>query len=87
MLSGSRPLYGNTTMEAGCIFDGVFVQGDLSKSYRLLQDESRSIFAIQGVKTTKPKYMATLPWRTVHISPFDMNLLYFAPSLRRDAMD
>ena len=31
--------------------------------------------------------MAALPWRTVHISPFDMNLLYFAPSMRRDAMD
>lgn len=31
--------------------------------------------------------MLALPWRTVHISPFDMNLLYFAPSIRRDAMD
>lgn len=31
--------------------------------------------------------MQALPWRTVHISPFDMNLLYFAPSMRRDYMD
>lgn len=31
--------------------------------------------------------MNALPWRTVYISPFDMNLLYFAPSMRRDAMD
>lgn len=31
--------------------------------------------------------MSTLPWRTVYISPFDMNLLYFAPNMRRDAMD
>jgi DNA replication and repair protein RecF len=31
--------------------------------------------------------MQSLPWRTVHISPFDMNLLYFAPSMRRDYMD
>jgi recombinational DNA repair ATPase RecF len=31
--------------------------------------------------------MAALPWRTVHISPFDMNLLYFAPAMRRDYID
>jgi DNA replication and repair protein RecF len=31
--------------------------------------------------------MIGLPWRTVYISPFDMNLLYFAPSIRRDTMD
>mgnify|MGYP000320667836 CR=1 FL=1 len=31
--------------------------------------------------------MQALPWRTVHISPFDMNLLYFAPTMRRDYMD
>ena len=31
--------------------------------------------------------MAALPWRTVHISPFDMNLLYFAPAMRRDYVD
>jgi recombinational DNA repair ATPase RecF len=42
---------------------------------------------IQGVKTTRPRYMAALEWRTVHISPFDMNLLYFAPQMRRDYLD
>jgi DNA replication and repair protein RecF len=31
--------------------------------------------------------MTALPWRTVHISPFDMNLLYFAPTMRRDYID
>ena len=31
--------------------------------------------------------MTALPWRTVHISPFDMNLLYFAPAIRRDYID
>ncbi len=31
--------------------------------------------------------MTALPWRTVHISPFDMNLLYFAPAMRRDYID
>ena len=53
----------------------------------MVRDESREYYAIQGTKTTKPKYMNALPWRTVHISPFDMNLLYFAPAMRRDYID
>jgi DNA replication and repair protein RecF len=69
------------------VFEGIFASHDLAKSYRLLRDEKREFYAIQGTKTTKPKYMNALPWRTVYISPFDMNLLYFAPSMRRDAMD
>lgn len=74
-------------MDIGCVFEGVFTQDELSKNYKLLQDDKRSFFAVQGSKVTKPKYMSALPWRTVYISPFDMNLLYFAPSMRRDAMD
>lgn len=87
ILSGSRPLYGNPNIDIGSVFDGVFSQEAFSKSYRLVQDDMRSIFAIQWSTLSKPKYMLALPWRTVHISPFDMNLLYFAPSIRRDAMD
>lgn len=74
-------------MDIGCVLDGSFFHDGLTRSYRLLQDDKRSFFAVQGTKTTKPKYMSALPWRTVYISPFDMNLLYFAPSMRRDAMD
>ena len=33
------------------------------------------------------KYREELPYRTVFVSPFDMNLFYFAPSLRRDYID
>lgn len=87
MLAGARPLYGNTELESGSVFEGMFTSADLAKSYRLLRDDKRELYAIQGTKTTKPKYMNALPWRTVYISPFDMNLLYFAPSMRRDAMD
>jgi DNA replication and repair protein RecF len=87
LLSGSHPLYGNSTMDVGCVFEGVFIQDELSKNYKLLQEDKRSFFAVQGSKVTKPKYMSALPWRTVYISPFDMNLLYFAPNMRRDAMD
>lgn len=87
MLAGARPLYGNTELDTGSVFEGIFLAQDLAKSYRLLRDEKREFYAIQGTKTTKPKYMNALPWRTVYISPFDMNLLYFAPAMRRDAMD
>ncbi len=87
MLSGSRPLYGDATLDAGSEFEGIFSDGDLRKSYRMVRDENREYYAIQGTKTTKPKYMTALPWRTVHISPFDMNLLYFAPAMRRDYID
>jgi recombinational DNA repair ATPase RecF len=87
MLAGARPLYGNTELDTGSVFEGIFASQDLSKSYRLLRDDKREFYAIQGTKTTKPKYMNSLPWRTVYISPFDMNLLYFAPAMRRDAMD
>jgi DNA replication and repair protein RecF len=60
---------------------------DLKKSYRMTRDADREFFLIQGSKITRPKYMQALPWRTVHISPFDMNLLYFAPAMRRDYID
>lgn len=87
MLSGSRPLYGDATLDAGSEFEGIFEVSGLRKSYRMVRDDTREYYAIQGSKTTKPKYLAALPWRTVHISPFDMNLLYFAPSMRRDYID
>jgi DNA replication and repair protein RecF len=87
MLAGSRPLYGDTILESGTQFEGIFSEMDLMKSYRMSRDDTREYLVIQGAKITKPKYMQALPWRTVHISPFDMNLLYFAPSMRRDYID
>ncbi len=87
LLSGSRLLYGNTEIEQNTLIEATFSQNDLSKSYKLYSDEMRDSFSIQWSRMTKPKYMLSLPWRTVYISPFDMNLLYFAPQMRRDAMD
>jgi DNA replication and repair protein RecF len=87
LLSGARPLYGNTSLETGTSFEATWRDADLSKSYRMFHDGTREFFAIQGTKVTKPKYLQSLPWRTVHISPFDMNILYFAPQMRRDYMD
>jgi DNA replication and repair protein RecF len=87
ILAWSRPLYGETSLESWTQFEGIFCETDLGKSYRIIRDDVREYFVIQGAKHTKPKYMKALPWRTVHISPFDMNLLYFAPSMRRDYID
>jgi recombinational DNA repair ATPase RecF len=42
---------------------------------------------IQSGKVSGVKYREELPFRTVFLSPFDMNLLYFAPAIRRDYMD
>lgn len=87
ILAGSRPLYGDINLQPGTQIEGFFSKSDLSKSYRKFRDEIREYYLIQWTKVTKWKYMQSLPWRTVHISPFDMNLLYFAPSMRRDYMD
>lgn len=87
ILSGSRPLYGNISLDNWTQFEGTFSENDLSKSYCILRNDERDYFAIQGEKITKAKYMQVLPWWTVYISPFDMNLLYFAPSIRRDYID
>jgi DNA replication and repair protein RecF len=57
------------------------------KLYSLTRQNAADIYAIQWVKVTGKKYRESLPYRTVFISPFDMNLLYFAPSLRRDYID
>ena len=42
---------------------------------------------VQGKKVSGLKYREELPFRTVFVSPFDMNLLYFAPSHRREYID
>lgn len=47
MLSGSRPLYGDATLDAGSEFEGIFAHTDLRKSYRMVRDEAREYYAIQ----------------------------------------
>lgn len=86
-LSWSQPLYGNAQLTNGALLEWNFLSNWLILNYRLFHEEKKDIFSVQWVKITKPKYLVWLPWRTVYISPFDMNLLYFAPSMRRDSMD
>ena len=42
---------------------------------------------MQGKKLSKVGYLREIPFLTVYISPFDMNLLYFAPDMRRSYID
>ncbi len=58
-----------------------------NKSYSLTRHEGKDVYMIQGKKVTGVKYREELPYRTVFVSPFDMNLFYFAPSMRRDYID
>ena len=52
-----------------------------------MEEAGKEFFAAQGKRATRPKYLQMLPFRTVYISPFDMNMLYFAPEMRRSYMD
>ena len=47
MLSGSRPLYGDATLDTGSEFEGIFITGGLSKSHRMVRDVTREYYAIQ----------------------------------------
>ena len=57
------------------------------KTFSVTRNQWREECRIQGGKITNLKYRENLPHRTVFLSPFDMNLLYFAPSIRRDYID
>ena len=52
-----------------------------------MSDEKKENFFAHSKKLSRPKYTENLPFRTVYISPFDMNILYFAPAMRRDYLD
>lgn len=57
------------------------------KTYSRERKEKKDIYKIQGKAISGAKYNANIPYRTVFVSPFDMNLFYFAPSIRRDMLD
>ncbi len=57
------------------------------KSYTLARKAEKDIYTLQGKAISGVKYRESLPFRTVFVSPFDMNLLYFAPAIRRDYID
>lgn len=57
------------------------------KSFSLARSDEKDTYMIQNKKISGIKYKESLPYRTVFISPFDMNLLYFSPGVRRDYID
>lgn len=87
LLAGAKNLYGNTRLEHHDRIEVLFWDDITAKSYILSADERREIYMAHGKKLSRPKYLEALPFRTVYVSPFDMNILYFAPSMRRDYLD
>lgn len=87
LLTGAKNIYGNTSLEINDRIEVFFGEEFQEKSYILSSQSGKENFFIQNKKYTKPKYLETLPFRTVYVSPFDMNLLYFSPSMRRDYID
>ncbi len=87
LLTWAKNLYGNTKLDAGDRVEIFFEKNFQKISYTLASDEKREYFLIQWKKITKPKYLEELPFRTVYVSPFDMNILYFSPAMRRDYLD
>lgn len=69
------------------LFEMIYTHDIGPKSYSRERREKKDIFSIQGAKVTGIKYQENLPFRSVFISPFDMNLFYFAPGFRRDFVD
>ncbi len=57
------------------------------RSFVRIRREEKDIYKIQWSLLSWVKYIEQLPYRTVFVSPFDMNLFYFSPSMRRDMID
>lgn len=57
------------------------------KVFGRTRHDGKDIYRIQGKIISGTKYRENLPYRTLFVSPFDMNLLYFAPSARREYID
>jgi DNA replication and repair protein RecF len=87
LLSWGSLHYFQAPRSENSVFSGRYREEIGETLYSLSRQDTRDIYAIQGSKVTAKKYRESLPYRTVFISPFDMNLLYFAPSVRRDYID
>ena len=68
-------------------FEITFLESIWAKHYIRERRENKDFYQIQWSKISGKKYLENLPYRTVFLSPFDMNLFYFAPSYRRDMLD
>lgn len=85
--SGGSFAYLQSPRDDGSFFEIQFASEVWEKSFSLGRESWKDIHKIQWVKSTGKKYKEQLPFRTVFVSPFDMNLFYFAPSIRREYID
>lgn len=80
-------MYGISKLDIWERIEGIFGEDFQEKSYIYMSDDKRDFFSIDSKKFSRPKYMESLPFRSVYVSPFDMNILYFSPQSRRDYID
>lgn len=87
LISGGSLHYFQAPKTENASFSITYKEEIGDRLFTLHRKESWDTYTIQGAKVTAKKYKESLPYRTVFISPFDMNLLYFAPAIRRDYID
>ncbi len=85
--SGGSPTYLQAPRKEDAFFEIGFDEEVGMKSFSLARSDEKDTYMIQNKKISGIKYKESLPYRTVFISPFDMNLLYFSPGIRRDYVD
>lgn len=87
LATSAKNIYGNTKLEPNNRIELFFGQNFGKMSFAFASDDKREIFFVQSKKISKSKYLQELPFRTVYVSPFDMNILYFSPAMRREYLD
>jgi DNA replication and repair protein RecF len=80
--------YALWNITSGAYFEGMWEAPLVgTKIFSRTKKERWDEYNVQKTKISRGKYFIELPFRTVFLSPFDMNLLYFSPSLRREYID
>lgn len=64
-----------------------FWESGMEKQYILIKADGKEQHTIQWTKISKKKYLKEIPYVSVYIGPFEMNLLYLNPSIRREYID
>ncbi|PID84421.1 hypothetical protein CSB09_01270 [Candidatus Gracilibacteria bacterium] len=85
---GGKVLYGKNKLLPGTKITFTVQDANGMEMVYLFGNDGKKEYTMRGETIyTKPKYLQNLPIRSVFISPFDMNMLYFAPQIRRDYLD
>jgi DNA replication and repair protein RecF len=85
--SGGICQYIQWPREASMFLEISYTSDIWSKKFTREREENRERYRIQWANVSGKKYLNDLPYRTVFISPFDMNIFYFSPSARREFID